>query len=501
MKQHTKSARWRGDTILFACISMAVFAVMGQAWFAGADIRHIRTSSVHAMQRAEDVARAALDALRLAEQSRSELCSEADLTALRIAAYSNNYVSDVGRIDQGKILCTALWGVLKTPFALPQPIYRTQQNYQVWRSQTILQTGHTSNMAAFKNSLAIVSPSALQPGSAYRHVSIRIDSLDDKNAANEIYSNAGAPGTFPTVTLEACSRALRLCASAWGPVRILPLSNPYIFVSMLVAGFLSGAAIALVYSRYRPYASIVKRLRKGIERGEMVLVYQEIVGASDAAIKGYEALARWRTAGEHEIGPEVFMPLVIQNKLSTNLAEAVLKRVLADMSTRLAANPALIMAINTEVDDIANADFVAFALQATAAAPMLRRQIHFEVTERADIRSAGFIENMKTLRAAGFSFWIDDFGTGSANLSHLSHTQFDGIKIDRLFTAAMDTQSALRNIVPNLLRLARELDLAVVVEGVETAEQLRIIQQVAPDVYAQGWLFSRPLELDQLQHA
>ncbi|MFT2612516.1 EAL domain-containing protein, partial [Escherichia coli] len=89
------------------------------------------------------------------------------------------------------------------------------------------------------------------------------------------------------------------------------------------------------------------------------------------------------------------------NRLSTALAKVVLARALREMQDLLQADPMLVLAVNTEVADIEDADFIEFALELTAATPGLRPQLHLEVTERADIRSATFTQNIELLRQAG----------------------------------------------------------------------------------------------------
>ncbi|WP_237022552.1 EAL domain-containing protein [Herbaspirillum frisingense] len=488
--------------LLWACLGMLIGMVLAQLALTVSELRHIDASSMQALQRAEDAARATGDALRRAEASPFQQCSDDDLAVLRNIAYANSYVADLGRVDQGMVRCTALWGQLAQPFVLPEPLYQAGRGFKIWLGQAIVHTHAPSNVVGLQRSLALTAPTTFDLNRFYQDVSLRITNGDGTRVLVERegvrYNPDGAIGLLPGVDVTHCNTDLALCAQASARLHWYPALYPRGLIALLAGSFVAGALACLLHLRSRRHQGVLDRLRHGIANDEIVLLYQPIVCINDLSLKGYEALARWRPADEPEIGPEIFVPLAVQNRLCTALAKVVFARALREMQALLLANPDLILAINTEVADIEDANFVRFALELTANHAALRRQLHLEVTERADIRSAAFTHNIDLLRRAGFAIWIDDFGTGSANLSHLSYARFDGIKIDRLFTSALSTGSPLRSVVPNLLRLAGELDLQVVIEGIETEEQLQLIRGIAPDIHAQGWLFSKALELGEV---
>lgn len=487
--------------LLWGGCTMLGLAVLAQLVLGIAEIGHIDASSTQALQRAEDAGRATVDALKRAEASPFDACSDADLGLLRHIAYANSFVADMGRVDQGVVLCTALWGRLDSHSRLPVPHYQ-YRDYLVWSQQDILKTHYLSNMVAFGHSLAIASPTTFELNRFYQDVALRITNRDQSYVYAEReslrYNPAGAIRLLPEFRVLQCSKDMSLCAQASARLHWLPLAYPGAFLGVLAAGLLAGTLACLLFLRHRRNQGVVEKLRNAILDGEIVLLYQPIVGVTDLTLKGYEALARWRPDHSSEIGPEVFVPLALQHGLSSALTKAVLERAIGEMGATLQGNGALMLAINTEVADIEDPDFIAFAMGITADIPELRWQLHLEVTERADIRSPVFTQHVELLKQAGFALWIDDFGTGSANLSHLSYAQFDGIKIDRLFTSALSTVSPLRSIVPNLLRLAHELELQVVIEGIETESQLQSVREIASEIHAQGWLFSKPLELGEI---
>jgi len=109
------------------------------------------------------------------------------------------------------------------------------------------------------------------------------------------------------------------------------------------------------------------------------------------------------------------------------------------------------------------------------------------------VLQAAAIKSIRKLRQSGHCVYIDDFGTGYSSLSYLHSLSVDAIKIDKSFTQAIGTEAATLSIVPQLLAMADKLNLAVVVEGIETPEQARYFTSPESTIRAQGWLFGRPV--------
>ena len=116
-----------------------------------------------------------------------------------------------------------------------------------------------------------------------------------------------------------------------------------------------------------------------------------------------------------------------------------------------------------------------------------------EITESSTARHREAIETIVLLRKQGHSVHIDDFGTGYSSLAYLHDLSVDAIKIDRAFTQAIGTEAVTLAILPQILAMAETLNLAVIVEGVETGQQAEYFAAVAQPVFAQGWLFGRPV--------
>jgi sensor c-di-GMP phosphodiesterase-like protein len=116
-----------------------------------------------------------------------------------------------------------------------------------------------------------------------------------------------------------------------------------------------------------------------------------------------------------------------------------------------------------------------------------------EITESFTARQQVAKETILRLREKGHYIHIDDFGTGYSSLAYLHDLSVDAIKIDKAFTKAIGTEAVTVTILPQILTMANTLGLRVVVEGIETEEQARYFATRDRSIYAQGWLFGRPV--------
>ena len=109
------------------------------------------------------------------------------------------------------------------------------------------------------------------------------------------------------------------------------------------------------------------------------------------------------------------------------------------------------------------------------------------------------METLRSLRQQGHSVHIDDFGTGYSSLAYLHDLSVDAIKIDKAFTQAIGTEAVTVAILPQILAMAEALDLEVIVEGIETAEQADYFRASGQRYLAQGWLFGRPVPASEFR--
>jgi sensor c-di-GMP phosphodiesterase-like protein len=208
---------------------------------------------------------------------------------------------------------------------------------------------------------------------------------------------------------------------------------------------------------------------------------------------GAEALARWRDEEGNEVKPDIFIKIAEEFGFVGAITKTVLKRTLEDFAATLRERPDFRISINVAGADLSDPEFVPMLQDALKRARVKPRNIAIELTERSAADNEAAIETIRTLRDLGHSIHIDDFGTGYSNLDKLLCLFADTIKIDKAFTGGIGTESASAAILPQILAMAESLNLEVVVEGVETFRQADYFNPGHQKIYAQGWLYGRPV--------
>ncbi|WP_198320998.1 putative bifunctional diguanylate cyclase/phosphodiesterase [Azohydromonas aeria] len=248
-----------------------------------------------------------------------------------------------------------------------------------------------------------------------------------------------------------------------------------------------------MHEHRRRHAQLAQDLRGAAERGELCLEYQPQVQAGDAGVRGVEALLRWRHPQHGAVSPAEFIPIAEAAGLMPQLGEWVLR----EACRHARAWPAsLQVSVNVSATQLGDPRFLARVEAAALGLPAGR--IELEVTESALIDDPdAAVRTLNALRAQGFRIALDDFGTGYSALSYLRRFRFDTLKIDRSFVRDLAVNGESRVIVDTILAMARELGLSAVAEGVETADQVRMLRERGCAAL-QGFLISRPLPPQQL---
>ncbi|MGX7709575.1 putative bifunctional diguanylate cyclase/phosphodiesterase [Methylobacterium sp. Gmos1] len=240
----------------------------------------------------------------------------------------------------------------------------------------------------------------------------------------------------------------------------------------------------------RTQSVIEQALRHADLTQELTLVYQPIVDVRRGRTVAFEALARWTSPELGPISPAVFVPIAERSGLITRITEVLLRQAL---DAAAAWSPGIALSFNLSMADIASpqaADRIVAAIRASGLAP---GRVILEATETALIQDVAQAQRvLETLRANGIAIALDDFGTGYSSLSYVHRLPLDKLKIDRSFVSEVTTDRASRDIVTSIAALAHNLKLDCVVEGIETAEQARLLEGLG-FVLMQGYHFSRPM--------
>jgi diguanylate cyclase (GGDEF)-like protein len=248
------------------------------------------------------------------------------------------------------------------------------------------------------------------------------------------------------------------------------------------------------------HLSIRNALQLAIENNQLSLHFQPKYEGSLQRLTGVEALLRWDHPELGSMSPSEFIPIAERSGQIIPIGNWVLREVCAQIVRWDAQGmPALKVALNLSPLQM-RADLVSIVTAAVNEAGIAPQRLMFEITETAAMKQ---VENsarvIADLQALGFDIAIDDFGAGYSSLAYLQQFHCRQLKIDRFFTSRLDQSGdAGRAIVSAIIALAHALDMEVVAEGVETAEQLAVLQSLNCD-QVQGFLLARPVAAAGLQ--
>ncbi len=214
-------------------------------------------------------------------------------------------------------------------------------------------------------------------------------------------------------------------------------------------------------------------------------------------IIGFEALVRWQHPTRGLIYPEEFIPVAEETGLIVPIDWWMLHNAcqqLAVWQTQYPDDPPLTISVNVSAKHFTNLDLVQQVENILQATGLEARSLKLEITESVfmetdDVAQEAFAQ----LRNMGIQLQIDDFGTGYSSLGYLQRFPVDTIKIDRSFVSKMDGHATNSEIVRTIVRLARELNMQAIAEGVETREQFDQLKDLDCE-FGQGFLISKPMD-------
>lgn len=272
------------------------------------------------------------------------------------------------------------------------------------------------------------------------------------------------------------------------------------WVNAIIAVALLCGGIYVMQLKFALNFDQARDIKAALTNREFELFYQPQVDETGRTT-GAEALLRRRRPGGGYISPADFIPAAEQAGLMPVIGDWVLNeacRTLAfwqqDEATRH-----LKLSVNVSVDQFMKADFVDTILARIAARELDATRLKLELTESMMATDVDVIvEKMRALRAAGITISLDDFGTGYSSLSHLRRLPIHEIKIDRSFVQEAPDSKRNRILLKSIFDIARMLEFSVVAEGIETKEQLLLLQSFGCTIF-QGYYFGRPVPLAEFQ--
>jgi EAL domain-containing protein (putative c-di-GMP-specific phosphodiesterase class I) len=241
-------------------------------------------------------------------------------------------------------------------------------------------------------------------------------------------------------------------------------------------------------------------LRCALDRSEMSVVFQPIFSLPDREVVYVESLVRWMHPTRGPVSPAAFIPIAEDTGVIRDIGRFVLEVACeraASWEDHLGHGP--VVSVNVSVSQLGDdglIDDVRRALDRSGIQPI---RLALEITESMALDDPeATVAFLGRLRDLGVQLWIDDFGAGYSSLGHLHRLPVSVVKVDRMFTEQLGLGSAGESVVSSVVQLARAMGLRVIVEGVETDEQLHHLERLGVDA-VQGFGLSPPISADKLE--
>jgi diguanylate cyclase (GGDEF)-like protein/PAS domain S-box-containing protein len=240
-------------------------------------------------------------------------------------------------------------------------------------------------------------------------------------------------------------------------------------------------------------------LQRALDNGEFVLHYQPVIQLETGNISGLEALLRWQHPERGLIPPLDFIPLAEETGLIIPIGNWVLCEATQQaraLQERYPATPPLHMAVNLSARQLQRPEIVAEVSEALMRSGLAAGDLVLEITESIMMQDIELsLQRLTELKEVGVRLAVDDFGTGYSSLNYIQQFPVDILKVDKSFIDAFNQDARKSALTATIIKLAADLDLSPVAEGIERADQLEQLLQLHCDL-GQGYYFAKPLPLD-----
>jgi sensor c-di-GMP phosphodiesterase-like protein len=446
--------------------------------------------------------------------ARLPICSAEELSLIRDYVYNAAQVKHIGRIENGLLRCTTGAGVLSPPVHMPTRTEISYGGYKVYRVKGIVVSNTASDalglVVEHRGVSVVLNPSSYRglDESPKLAAGFLIDPTTSRTVG--IFGHSVALSGEQIAAAQfvehdglffqpLCVRAEMICVVAFeSRADALATYRGLIWALSIGGMLLGGAGTLLGILLCQRRVMLERQLRRAIRHDELSLVYQPVIELDTGRVVGAEALLRWVNEEGKSVSPEVFVALAEQKGFVGELTRWVIRRVIAELGDVLATG-AVTVTVNVSALDLGDPMLFDTLKECLRSARLSPAAIGLEVTERVATDQDRAVNAIALLKQAGHIVYVDDFGTGFSNLACLHRLAVDAIKIDGIFTKMLDTSLAAYSIVPQILAMANQLKLRVVVEGIETREQAEYFCDRGIRVLGQGFLFSPGVPARQIR--
>jgi diguanylate cyclase (GGDEF)-like protein len=264
-------------------------------------------------------------------------------------------------------------------------------------------------------------------------------------------------------------------------------------------GFGVGVFTKELRSQFLEKITLEAEIRFAVERKEFFMHYQPIISLTDGRLLGFEALLRWNHLDFGFISPAKFIPIAEDTGLIIPITRWILQETCYQLVKWKNLSPIyedLIISVNISGKHLSDETLIDDVRSALETSQLHASSLKLEITESIAMENPEkTIEILKQLKELGIKLSIDDFGTGYSSLNYLHRLPFDTLKIDRSFVNEVGENGENSEILRTIISLAKNLQLGVIAEGIETESQFFLLRNLECE-YGQGYLMSKPLSKD-----
>lgn len=245
---------------------------------------------------------------------------------------------------------------------------------------------------------------------------------------------------------------------------------------------------------------ILEGIDCAMKNHQLYLVYQPKINPISNTIESLEALIRWQHSKHGFLSPAIFLPILESNNRMGDLTDWVIEQVCKQLIVwQDMDNMPKQVAINIPGHYITSNRLMEFLTKTTTAYNISAQAIELEITETSFVKNIASAEKVvREFRKAGFSVALDDFGTGASSLSYLKKIPITTLKIDKSFIDDVPMSMKDASIIKSMIQLGQSLNMKVVVEGVETKEQVDFLIDECSAPYIQGYYYAKPMKPEEL---
>ncbi|MCL7999400.1 EAL domain-containing protein [Brucella sp. 21LCYQ03] len=470
------------------------------------------------MKQAGRIVSSARNTLDKINNSENIMCSPEDKQYMRELLFSGYHVKDIGRLENDILQCSTLLNHVEGATPRRKEDVLLKDGAYIYGDHELITPGSHGPIIGRGNANIVLSAVAFDALHIPQYDFAVFMLNEDRTKIARFYSypnnlpvdferafvRTNAHQSFEVVDGDlqqtACDDANNICIF----IRTSPGWDdrtdgllPFVFISL---GMLIGGALGLGWNYYRNRdRSLISLLKKALTANELTLVYQPVVNISSRKIIGFEALIRWEITKGDFVPPDLFIARAEEHGVADKVTNYVLDHVISEMGGLLSAQRALYININITASDLQSPEFMKTLEQRLIAAKIRPEQIGLELTERTAVDFKKASEGIQCLRERGHKVYIDDFGTGYSSLAYLDELKVDAIKIDKAFTRTVGDDANTVSIVPQIIAMAHQYGLDIVVEGIETEDQAEYFRGVCAKLVGQGWLFGKPVNAEAAQ--